>query len=923
MEEIQRDEYGRPRVFLEGDNVPVQELGVECQREGGAGLHPPVNRLHVWWARRPLTVSRAAILGSLLPERYDSNDFLELMGIPPSKDPVKAKKIIEEVKAGLRKRVSDPYGYDRAFKNELTASKISELHDVLAKTWNENDIVLLDSFAGGGSIPFEAKRLGLNVVMNELNPVASVIERATIEYPSLFGKELLDDIEKWGKKIEESIENQLSEYFPRNQGEKNLCYIWVRTVTCPHCELKVPLSPNFWLDKENNIGYKLVLPENGNECRFKIAKKSDDFDPGKGTESRGKGRCPRCGEVIEGKEIKRQAKNGDMDHQMACVGFKMEGRSGRHFREVTEMDLEGYKKAEQLIEKKLPKLKAKGLIPEEDYPQVTNDSRPHNYGMQQWYKFFNSRQLLVHTTTMEAILGKLGDEIRDGKKREALRVYMQLAFDKCIDYNSIQTRMHSTRTVMVNTFDRHDFSFKWSYGEIDGAGQLFRWAISQILDAYENLVELIGDAENNTKYYARDAANLIDIIDKSIDAVVIDPPYYDNVMYAECSDFFYVWMKRGLSDIFPELFSPELTNKEDEAVANRARFKDAARGKKKQLAEQDYEAKMAAAFREMHRVLRDDGVMTVMFTHKKTKAWNALARGLMDSGFEITSAWPIHTESQHSLHQAKKNAAASTILLTCRKRPEDNGTGWWEELRPQLEERVKEQAEIFEQQGISRLDLSIACFGTALETISEKWPVKRGDGTIISPEEALDAAREVVSQWFMDKITSGERKAVDPATQFYILAWYIFQARKFPYDEARKLSLSVGVSLDDLKRRKLWRKKGKYIMLRKPSDRTVQGGLKAGKKTNKWHIDYVHAAMLEYEEEGAQGLKRFHQNSDAMEQPGYRHAISYLLDVLPRTEEVTEYHTLESMWESTYHDVVDRKRPAKTVEGRQTRLDGV
>ncbi len=232
-----------------------------------------------------------------------------------------------------------------------------------------------------------------------------------------------------------------------------------------------------------------------------------------------------------------------------------------------------------------------------------------------------------------------------------------------------------------------------------------------------------------------------------------------------------------------------------------------------------------------------------------------------------------------------------------------------------------QQAEVFEQQGIGRLDLSIACFGTALEIISEKWPVKRGDGSIISPEDALDAARSVVSQWFMDKITRGERKAVDSATQFYILAWYVFHAREFPFDEARKLSLSVGFSIDDLKRKYILERKSNNVRIMRPRERARKGGIKAGAQQYKWDIDYVHAAMLAYEAEGTTGLKRFHQKTDAMERPGYRHTIAYLLDVLPRTKEVDEYFMLENMWQSTYRDHIGRKTPPSTdLSLKQTKL---
>mgnify|MGYP006285310541 CR=1 FL=1 len=202
MTDYPKDRYGRPKVFLEGSNVPVAEIGVECQRERGASSAlPPLYFLHVWWARRPLTVSRAAVLGSLLPEGYDKKDFLELMGIPRDADPVEAKARLKRIKAGIEK---DPggnlYGYKRAFTNQIPERAMNKMNNTVSEIWN-SDITVLDSFAGGGSIPFEAYRMGFNVILNELNPVATIIEKATIEYPSIFGKDLIKDIKYWGETV--------------------------------------------------------------------------------------------------------------------------------------------------------------------------------------------------------------------------------------------------------------------------------------------------------------------------------------------------------------------------------------------------------------------------------------------------------------------------------------------------------------------------------------------------------------------------------------------------------------------------------------------------------------------------------------------------------------------------------------------------
>ena len=224
------------------------------------------------------------------------------------------------------------------------------------------------------------------------------------------------------------------------------------------------------------------------------------------------------------------------------------------------------------------------------------------------------------------------------------------------------------------------------------------------------------------------------LADASVDCVVMDPPYYDNVMYAELSDFFYVWLKRTAGQVFPELFRRPLTDKENEAVANPAKFK----GQKgaKALAGRDYQERMAAIFAECRRVLKPDGIMTLMFTHKATGAWDALTKGLMQAGFTITASWPINTEAEGSLHIKDKAAANSTIFLACRPRavlPSDAETQYWEDVEPLVAGAVRKRVAEFQDAGIRGVDLYLASFGPALEEFSKHWPLKRGTPNPLPP----------------------------------------------------------------------------------------------------------------------------------------------------------------------------------------------
>ena len=401
-------------------------------------------------------------------------------------------------------------------------------------------------------------------------------------------------------------------------------------------------------------------------------------------------------------------------------------------------------------------------------------------------------------------------------------------------------------------------------------------------------------------------------------AAVIDPPYSANVMYAELADFFYVWMKRILGDVYPGFFKTSLTDKENEAIANVARFKGF-EAKASQLAEKDYEGKMFAAFKELHRVLWNDGVLTVMFTHKKSEAWDALAKGLIDAGFEITASWPVRTESEHSLHQAKKTAAASTILLVCRKRPTVAGTrGWWEELQPLVRDTAYTKAQEYSDRGIHGVDLLLATYGPALQVLSSRWPVVDNKGNEVRPDAALREASKAVSDFRFKSLTTQKLANVDMPTRFYIHAWDFYQAREFPADAAIKLGHALGVEIDDLmKRYGVLKKKGDYVVLQGPEERRRAKKFKIdGEGYYNIALDKIQAAILTYDDKGARGVKQLYQATGFLAEKEYVASFEALLNALPPN--TSEYETLKNVGEYAMDGKVKdrREHPKQTVAKR-------
>ena len=645
--------------------LPIAELGIESTRERTPMTpFPAPNRLHVWWARRPLVASRAAVLASLLPADTDRERFKHVLGIHG--DPVAARRALDKARR-TKKRIENPYGYDRAFKYCATAEDRTWLESVAKSDWSR--LVVLDPTAGGGSIPFETVRVGLWPQANDLNPVAALIMEATVVWPLRFSSRLASAFQRlaedWRCRIQQRLGDNL--FDQRDLPERvDTTYLWARTVRCPYCYGLVPLSPN-WRLAPGGTGVR-VRPHLGGGpgsservCSFEIVTASQEQSAG--TVTRGTGTCPYpdCGHVIDGDEMKSQAQDGEMGEQLFAVVYKKcvkrylkSGKRGkdrwvRGYRSPRPQD-DNTAEIQKQLDAKLPEWEALDIVPSERYDHMYSD-RSKAYGVNTWRDLFSPRQLLCHGTSVEVYREMLEEDQGTGNLtplREAAYVYLAFSLDKIFNYNSRLTRWHSSRQVMVGTFDRGDYAFKWSYAEMAPliAGLGYDWAIGQTAKCVKELVALIRPgptgADNGDLFNDRSVSSpsvtitckpgdsLDHVEDGSVDAVVMDPPYYDNRMYAELSDFFYVWLKRTAGHVFPQLFRSHLTDKDNEAVANPARF----RGQKgaRALAGRDYQERMASIFAECRRTLKPDGVMTVMFTHKASGAWDALTTGLIKAG---------------------------------------------------------------------------------------------------------------------------------------------------------------------------------------------------------------------------------------------------------------------------------------------------
>ena len=721
---------------------------------------------------------------------------------------------------------------------------------------------------------------------------------------------------------------------------------------CPTTGRPTPLIPDSWLARGSyNAALRLQPDPSSGEVRIEIVEGSAaTVAAAVSTYKRGTGQSIWTDETFNGDYIRDQAQAGRMGQMLLAVSVTRPGVRGRSFRPPSQDDLAAVEAAATEVEEQMPRWEIDDLVPTEEIPLGT-DVRPQKHGMLQWHQMFAPRQLLTAVTALDElrkVVREASDEIGPDAAK-ALNLYLAFALDKALDYNSTFASWHSSRQMVRNLFDRHDFSVKWSFAEFDGASVLIPWAVNNAVMNHRKISSLVVEDESlfsparaASARVVWGSATSLPLETGSVSAVITDPPYYDNVMYAELSDFFYVWLKRAIRDTWPELTTQVLTDKQDEAVANASLFRDVATatGRKKapgeksaaDLADEHYEDLLTQSFREAHRVLEPQGVLTVMFTHKRVEAWDTLGQALLEAGFEINSSWPVHTESEHSLHQANKNAAASTIFLTCRKRG-DTEPAYWSDIRKDVAAAARRSAERFSQDGMIGIDLTIATFGPVLSVLSRNWPVFTGelgsDGQpeVLRPDAALDLAREEVARLKKRGLLGGRDVEFDRVTDWYLLAWTDFMAAEFPFDEGRKLSIALHLEMDDLaKSHKVVRAASGKITLLTPAQRRTAGVLNPDAGAWPTMIDALHSLMLVYEEEGLAAARAWLGRSGKGDDPKFRDLFEATLHAIPRVKDKgdfarSEARSLEGLRATLFDDLEAPPDPLHTDEGSARLFD--
>jgi putative DNA methylase len=752
-------------------DFPIAEVSKHAAREKSI-RHGHPSTLHLWWARRPLASCRAVLLGLLFPDPCDP--------LCPEDFKAKAREMLprvqgligsddEDLRRALLRFIADFANWDLAANRTYL-----EIARALVKAaYPAEPPLVVDPFAGGGSIPLEALRVGCEAFASDLNPVACLILKVMLEEIPRHGPGLAEELRRVGAEIKREAEKELAELYPKDEdGAVPIAYLWARTVRCeaPNCGAEIPLVRSFWLCKRASrkraLKPRVERPE-GQPPRveFEVFEPKAEKEVAGGTVSRARATCLCCRAVLTPERVRAQlaAQRGGADvvfdekgqrtggARLLAVVTLRPGETGRHYRLPTERDYEAVRTAQARLQAILEEWERDGRqglcpVPDEPLPPIgTLGFRVQRYGMLQWGDLFTARQKVALVT-----LARLARE-RPGADDEAVRAAMAFAISKQSDFNSTLSRWANHMEKSVATFGRQALPMLWDWGEIVPMSES-SGGYSVAVDWIANATATVAPIIHGTGQIEQADATEHPLPDETAHVWFTDPPYYDAVPYADLSDFFLVWLKRALPGhpLLRDPFDPAnpLTPKTREAVQNERSETEDGRPKDRAF----YEEAMAKAFAEGRRVLREDGVGSVVFAHKTTEGWEALLSGLIRGGWTITGSWPIATEKPDRMRAMESAALATSVHLICRPRPEDAPVGDWAEVLRELPQRVSDWMERLQGEGIRGADLVFACIGPALEIFSRFSRVETAEGREVKLEEFLEKVWEVVGRAALEQV---------------------------------------------------------------------------------------------------------------------------------------------------------------------------
>jgi putative DNA methylase len=807
-----------PKRLIEVD-LPIKRISEHARREKSI-RHGHISTMHTWWARRPLAACRAVICAALWPDPADPscpqefqersaqiitefaretvrNNALGMSCTPETfakwvslanpenrLDPANESHL-NLLRFALLDFVADFSNWDNStVPAYLDASRAltQAAHEALGGGEGTHPFVV-DPFAGGGSIPLEALRVGADAFASDLNPVPVILNKVILEYIPKFGQSLSDAVRKWGYWIRAQLDSELRGYYPMTKdGDRPGAFLWARTILSEapsqdEYPVEVPLLRSMLLlkkqgryqalrwvrDDYGKIKTEIVMATYADGTQLKVRRPLIEiFQPSspkeveKGTSSGGAATCPITGFTTSVEGVRRQLtmrRGGAGDARLLCVIATSNKKTGRLYVAPTSDDLDAaYAAADELSHRIKEHVGSDSLLPDGELNHLRGFFNVVLYGMTKWGDLFSPRQALGLTTLVRLIKQTAPDE-KNVEFKTAIQTCLALALDRCADKCASLVVWDNTRDMATHVFGRQALPMIWDFAEVsllsdngwDGATE---WVV--------RVIEAITSADLRSGQATSASATRNPLPDDTVDAVVTDPPYYAAIPYADLSDFFYSWLKRSIGHLYPDLFCDELSPKDEECVslshrASMYRHKDSAW----------FEETMAKACAECRRIAKPAGIGVFVFANKETAGWEAMLGALISSGWIITGSWPVDTEMGNRLRAQNSAALASSVHLVCRPRVDSDGSfrwgevGDWRDVLGDLPRRIHEWMPRLAAEGVVGADAIFACLGPALEIFSRYDRVEKANGELVTLKEYLEQVWAAVSKEALNMVFAG------------------------------------------------------------------------------------------------------------------------------------------------------------------------
>ena len=812
------------RKLIEVD-LPLDEINFESAREKSI-RHGHPSTLHLWWARRPLAACRAVIFASMVDdpsgcpdefpnEKTQHKERERLHGI--IKRLVKWKNT-DESRPDVRALMAEAR-YEIARSVARTRGEIAptDTGEVL-RYLNDRTLPIYDPFAGGGSIPLEAQRLGLKAVASDLNPVAVLINKALIEIPPKFrnrppvnpdaepmgmtvgkGKKaqrvswrgtagLADDIRYYGRWMRESAFKRIGHLYPQAKlpdGSEAtvIAWLWARTVLCPNpaCGIEMPLLKTFQLSKKrgNTHWTRPVVDRGAKSISFVVQDHSDGV-PDDGTVNRNGATCLGCGGAVKLPYIREQGRAGNMGEQMTAI--VAEGKRKRLYLSPNDEHIKAAQDAS-------PAWRPRGSLPEKAL-----GFRVQRYGFTQWYQLFTERQLTA-LTTFSDLLAEVRNQIKQTGVAEeytdAVCTYLALAIGRAATSGCSFAWWQNLGDFVAQVFTRQAISMIWDFAEANLFSTSTQNWMGQIEWVAETVEHLPADVNGGEAHQA-DASTTIYAEDGPV--IVTDPPYYDNIGYSDLSDFFYVWLRPLLRDVYPDLFAGILTPKEEEMIATPYRFENS---------KDRFRVLLEKTLKLIRERCSTEFPSSIFYAYKQQEeeragrastGWETMLAAVVSAGFQIIGTWPMRTERQGRPRSLNSNALASSVVLVCRPCPENAPVATRRQFTDALEKELPEAVDqLTQERHIAPTDLAQAAIGPGMEIYSRYSRVETISGEPVPVREALAAINRAIADY--DERQEGD---LDSKSRF-CLDWLKQHGyREGQYGEADTLARAKNVAIGTL-----------------------------------------------------------------------------------------------------------------------------